>query len=64
MLYLMEYLLLLSYYHSMDELLVSAPMYSPEIDKPEYGIVYVYKNNQVSIHSYILCLFACIVCSK
>ena len=52
MLYLTEYLLLLSYYHSMDDLLVSAPMYSPEIDKPEYGIVYVYRNNQVSFSKY------------
>ena len=32
----------------MDDLLVSAPMYSPEIDKPEYGIVFVYRNDQVS----------------
>ena len=45
--YLPGNVLLLSYYCRMDDLLVSAPMYSPEINRPEYGIVYVYRNNQV-----------------
>ena len=36
--------ILFLHYCSMDALLVSAPMYSPEIDRPEYGRVYVYKN--------------------
>jgi len=32
----------------MDDLLISAPMYSPGVDSPEYGRVYVYRNNRVS----------------
>ena len=39
------------YYCSMDDLLISAPMYSPEFDRPEYGRVYVYRNDQVSFQS-------------
>ena len=45
--YSLLYILLLIF--SMDDLLISAPMYSPEIDRPEYGRVYVYRNDQVSI---------------
>ena len=33
----------------MDDLLISAPMYSPEVDSPEYGRVYVYRNDQVRL---------------
>ena len=34
----------------MDDLLISAPMYSPDVDSPEYGRVYVYRNNEVREH--------------
>ena len=43
----------------MDDLLISAPMYSPEVDRPEYGRVYVYRNDQVRYpHNTIIYLVA------
>ena len=45
--YWISYIILFLHYYSMDDLLVSAPMYSPETDRPEYGRVYVYRNDQV-----------------
>jgi len=44
--YLLMYFIIMCY--RMDDLLISAPMYSPKVDSPEYGRVYVYRNNRVS----------------
>ena len=44
----------------MDDLLISAPMYSLDVNTPEYGRVYVYRNNQVSFQYLLLALLTCI----